>query len=965
MPPSFASTHPDRNTNGMHAHVHLPHAAPRPTQSRTIRLCVSAPTQYGQQILVAHTSSTSPSPSLASLSPSHMSYEHPALWTISLPSHHTVLRYKYLLSQDGETTEPKWETGPDRLLNLSNLSPSVSNLLVRDVWRHQLDFSTDIFSTAAFTRVLFRNVTANTKAFDTRLNACISDPSSDGTSSAVVVFKAFVERLVPGDVVCLLGDCPQLGNNDISKAIPLIDASAPIYSTAVTLPLNRPQCNFSFLIRRGDAVVVKDTTERQFTLNGADSSFLSSKHGNVPVIYAPCERSFSFQNRWKGAGIALSVFSIRSRRSCGIGEFLDLIKVIDLCKATGYQLLQLLPINDTNVYNDSRDSYPYSAVSSFALHPQYLNIDELGTMPDELLVEYEQERDRLNRNDTIDVVDVMQVKMRFVREMFKRNRDVLQSSEFKAWFEENQAWLIPYALFRFFMHVNGTAEYDQWGVRSQYSAEEMAEFVQPSSFHYDHLALVYYIQFHLHKQLRKAAEHAEANSVVFKGDLPIGVNRYCADTWTDPNLFRFHMQAGAPPDFFSKYGQNWLFPTYNWAEMKKDNFGWWRARLSHMARYFHAYRIDHILGLFRIWEIPESFRTGMSGRFYPAQAISRSELESKGLWDMDRYTKPYVHDGILQQSFGEEWWKIKEKFFDSLWENRLQFKKKFDTEKKVEKAFIVSGDVPEHERAKNNEVMHKLFDLFNNVCLLIDDEDENMFHPRFMMQTTSSFCELPCDDWRRVLHELQEDYVHRRQDELWRRNGLERLPMMKVASDMLVCGEDLGLIPECVPSVMEETQILSLAVQRMPAGDVDFGIPSEYKYECVATTSSHDTSTFRGWWEEISDEMRRRYWTDVMQRSEYKGAPPSECTPEIVEWAISDHLKCPAMWTIFPLQDLLGMDASLRRKNAEEEQINDPSNPNHVWCFRLHVDTEKILECKGFVEKLRHLNKTYGRGTVY
>lgn len=354
----------------------------------------------------------------------------------------------------------------------------------------------------------------------------------------------------------------------------------------------------------------------------------------------------------------------------------------------------------------------------------------------------------------------------------------------------------------------------------------------------------------------------------------------------------------------------------------------------------------------------------MSGRFYPAHAISRNELESVGLWDIDRCTKPYVHDGILQQTFGDEWWNIKEKFFEPSHGNRLQFKKVYNTEKKIEKELSLPSDTPELQHMRNKKLTKKMFDIFNNVCLLVDDADENMFHPRFMMQTTSSHSELPSDDWKRVLYELQEDYMNRRQDALWKHNGLERLPMMKAASDMLVCGEDLGLIPECVPSVMAETCILSLAVQRMPAGDVDFGIPSEYKYECVATTSSHDTSTFRGWWEEISDDMRMRFWTNVMRRGGYE-RPPAKCTPEIMEWAIVDHLKCPAMWAIFPLQDLLGMDGSLRRKDARAEQINDPSNPNHVWCFRLHMDIEKIVENTAFTDKLRMLNKQNDRGTIY
>lgn len=932
--------------------------------SRPLRLCVTASTHYGQRISVAYT--TTDGAQLRSDTVSSLSYEHPGVWAITLSSVKGTLRYKYLLEQEEKKPQPIWELGPDRLLDLTSLPTLAGQILIRDAWRASPDPSRDIFSTAAFTRVLFRSkATVGSKLFESREHAAFSDSLVHPPGSFVVAFRVFVERVKPGDRVCVIGDCDQLGSDNPSRAVALADVSAPLWQASVAISKRTHPLHYRFIIQSSDGSIVEDQVRRELNLNDADQAFLHAPSGTAPIVFAPAERSFSFEKRWRGVGVALPVFSIRSQQSCGIGEFTDLLGVVDLCKATGFQLLQLLPINDTNVYNDFRDSYPYSAVSSFALHPQYINIDALGAMPDDMRKDYEKDRDRLNRLEKIDVVQVMRTKTHFIREMFKLHRDeFLLSAEFTDWFNKNQTWLVPYALFRFFMLINGTAQFDQWGIRSTYCERETAAFVDPNSFHFDHLAMVYFTQFHLHKQLSVAAEYAAENGVVFKGDLPIGVNRYCTDTWVNPQLFRLHMQAGAPPDFFSTHGQNWLFPTYDWDVMSKDNYSWWRTRLGHMANYFHAYRIDHILGFFRIWEIPQKFRTGMAGRFFPAHAISRPELESLGLWDIDRYTKPYIHDGILQKLFHDNWWKIKERFFEPLYDNRLQFKEDYDTEKKAELVLKLPVDAPEQERRYNDDVLNKLFTLFNNVCLLQDEDDENQFHPRFMMQTTSSYQELPSEEWKGALQNLQNDYMNQRQNELWKRNGLERLPMMKSASDMLVCGEDLGLIPECVPSVMDETCIVSLAVQRMPAGDVDFGIPSEYKYECVATTSSHDTSTFRGWWEEISCDMRKKYWTTVMGRNRNQ-EPPATCTPEIMEWAIVDHLRCPAMWAIFPLQDLLGMDADLRRKNAAAEQINDPSNPLHVWCFRLHIDVDTILGNKAFIQKLSNLNKAHGRGCTY
>lgn len=965
MAPAF-DRHVNQQMNGLATLNISDKASPvtSPAPSRSLRFCVTAATHFGQHVALAHT--TCPQTKLCANTVTDLAYEHPGVWTLTLPSVKGNLRYKYVIKHADDSAQPVWEAGPDRLLETHMLPSLAGKLLVRDEWRANPDASRDIFSTAAFTRVLFRrDAEVGAKLFESREHAAFSDALVQPRGSFVVTFRVFVERVGPCDRVCVLGDIDELGNDDPSQAVPLADVSAPVWQRSIAISKFERPLHYRFVIQREDGSIVHDQKRHELNINHLDREFLQAESGTASVVFAPAEHSFVFETRWRGAGIALPVFSIRSKRSCGIGEFTDLIEAVDLCKQTGYHLLQLLPINDTNVYNTARDSYPYSAVSSFALHPQYLNIDQLGTMPEELQKEYDSERQRLNRLETVDVVQVMRVKTRFIREMFKIYRDeFLLSTEFTDWFKKHQAWLVPYALFRFFMLINGTAEFDQWGIRSTFSRTETAAFADPSSFHFDHLAMVYFTQFHLHKQLTAAADYATTKGVVFKGDLPIGVNRYCTDTWVNPHLFRLTMQAGVPPDYFSEHGQNWSFPTYDWKAMSKDNYGWWRARLGHMANYFHAYRIDHILGFFRIWEIPECFRTGMSGRFFPAHGISRQELESLGLWDMDRYTKPYVHDGILQGIFNEDWWKVKERFFEPLYANRLQFKKAYNTEKKTELALKLPTDAPQQEQAYNESVTKKLYTLFNNVCLLQDVDDENIFHPRFMMETTSSYQELPSEEWKRALFNLQDDYMNHRQNELWKNNALERLPMMKAASDMLVCGEDLGFIPDCVPDVMTETSIVSLAVQRMPASEEGFGIPSDYKYECVATTSSHDTSTFRGWWEEIGEEMRKSYWTDVMHRNAHE-QPPADCTPELVEWAIADHLQCPAMWTIFPLQDLLGMSKELRRANAAAEQINDPSDPEHIWCFRLHIDIETILKDKPFIEKLVMLNEKHGRGSMY
>jgi 4-alpha-glucanotransferase len=157
----------------------------------------------------------------------------------------------------------------------------------------------------------------------------------------------------------------------------------------------------------------------------------------------------------------------------------------------------------------------------------------------------------------------------------------------------------------------------------------MKEFSSPDQPHFDDIAVNYFIQYHLHVQLSEAASYAHAHGVVLKGDIPIGVNRNSVDTWVSPELFHMQMQAGAPPDMFSVKGQNWELPTYDWDEMERTGFDWWKKRFSQMSNYFDTFRIDHILGFFRIWQIPIQQVEGIMGYLNPSIPIYIMNLQIK------------------------------------------------------------------------------------------------------------------------------------------------------------------------------------------------------------------------------------------------------------------------------------------------------------------------------------------------
>ncbi|KAJ8905950.1 hypothetical protein NDN08_002451 [Rhodosorus marinus] len=929
----------------------------------SVRFCVEFSAKPGQDVWVS--GSNTQLGHFNANSAVKMAYEHPNLWTatVTVPFVREPLRYKYLESQGNLIS---WEKGPERILEME-LGTLENTFILKDNFRLHPMPEHEIFASSAFRNVVFRREERKSLAI-TRAeeSSAYYKAMVLGKDAVLLRLNVFAGRVKATDEVCIVGSLDELGGNNQAKAVPLSDSRAPFWTLTIPLHPNRMSFSYRLIIReksdQKNVIVVEEGEERTFALTEVEQLILS-KCSKPPIVFAGSSINFRYARNWKGCGISVPVFSLRSKSSLGVGDFVDLKKIVDFCVKGGYQLLQLLPVHDTTVYNSWRDSYPYSIVSNFALHPQYLNIEAIGDLPASVKDDLKKEKERLNALTQIDYEEVMAVKTRLLRKIYAvKKSEFLVSREFLDFFKENQSWLVPYALFKLFMEINGTADYERWGDRSSVRVKDMEVLAAPDTFHFDYIGMAYFVQFHLNKQLKEASRYAAVNEVVFKGDLPIGVNRYCTDTWVNPHLFRLHMRAGAPPDYFAENGQNWDFPTYNWDEMAKDNYAWWRSRLNNLSKYFHAYRIDHVLGFFRIWEIPERFTTGISGRFYKSVPITREELSKRGLWDMDRYFSPYVHDGILHQEFGNNAAQVRERFFEPTWGDRLKFKEEYNTERKIADELKLPDSAAASEKKKVEFLKQRLFLLMNNVLLLVDEEVPTEFHPRIAFHNQSTYKELS-DEWKRQFNELHEEYFYHRQDELWRKEGMKKLPMLKSASNMLVCAEDLGMIPACVPDVIEETSIIGLRVQRMPSDNSEFSDPVEYPYATVATLSSHDTTTFRGWWEEELDpNQKERYVKNILKLN--KSAPQS-CEPWLAEAALISHIECPSIWCIFPIQDVLAIDGKLRRKNASEERINRPENPQHYWRFRLHLDTETILESDRFMRRCLDMNQKAMRGVAY
>ncbi|XP_075638330.1 4-alpha-glucanotransferase DPE2 [Castanea sativa] len=912
---------------------------------KSVNVCFRLPyfTQWGQSILVCGSEPVLGSWNVKKgllLSPIHEGDE--LIWSgsVAVPSGFNC-EYSYYVV-DGDKNVLRCEMGRKRKLLLADGIQDGEVVEFHDLWQIGSD---DLPFRSAFKNVIFnRSWTLNV---ETPLGV-IQNKLDEEAETVLVQFKICCPNIEEDTSVYVIGSHINLGKWKVQDGLKLSYAGDSIWQgdcvlRKVDLPIKYPSCKYG---KAGN-----------FSLEtGPNRELIVGSSKNQPRYIFLSDGMFR-ELPWRAAGVAIPMFSVRSESDLGVGEFLDLKLLVDWAVDSGFHLVQLLPINDTSVHGMWWDSYPYSSLSVFALHPLYLRVQALSeNIPDDIKQEILKAKQRLDGKD-VDYEATMATKLSIAKKIFTREKDLILSSEsFQKFFSENEDWLKPYAAFCFLRDFFETSDHSEWGRFSQFSKDKLEKLVAKDSLQYDVICFHYYIQFHLHLQLSEAAGYARKKGVVLKGDLPIGVDRNSVDTWVYPNLFRMNTATGAPPDYFDKNGQNWGFPTYNWEEMSKDNYAWWQARLTQMANYFTAYRIDHILGFFRIWELPEHATTGLVGKFRPSIPLSQEELEKEGIWDFDRLSHPYIRQELLQDKFGSYWTFIASTFLNEYQKQCYEFKEECNTEKKIAaklKACAERSLLLESE----NKTRRGLFDLLQNIVLIRDPEDPRKFYPRFNLEDTSSFNDLD-DHSKNVLKRLYYDYYFHRQEDLWRQNALKTLPVLLNSSDMLACGEDLGLIPSCVHPVMQELGLIGLRIQRMPSEPgLEFGIPSQYSYMTVCAPSCHDCSTLRAWWEE-DEERRRRFFKSVVGSDIL---PPSQCVPEVAHFIIRQHVEAPSMWAIFPLQDLMALKEEYTTRPAAEETINDPTNPKHYWRFRVHVTLESLIKDSELKSTIKDLVRGSGR----
>lgn len=871
-------------------------------------------------------------PELGSWQPAlakEMNYSGEGNWQLQLelPSDIQTIEYRYFLRVNDKQIFEEWEKN-HRLV----MDEQTKQYTLYDYW--QIRPNNLAFYSSAFTKALFAHP-CNTYERVVRSGRKLS-------------IKISAPRVEKNQCVAITGNQPCLGNWHPDKALVLSCDSFPEWhidldATEIAYPLE-----YKFLIW--------DNDKHQPVYWEADEN-RSLSLPEQEMGETICVSGLYFRDNlplWRCAGSVIPVFSLRSEQSFGVGDLGDLRLLVDWAKKTHQRIIQVLPMNDTTLTHTWMDSYPYSAISIYALHPMYINLPLLGTLNDpEKAAFFAAKQKELNAMETMDYEAVVKYKTAYCRAYFEQEgRAVLDSPEFEEFYSKSESWLMPYATYGYLRDSFGTPDFTRWEGNAQYNETRVRGLCVKDSAAYPEISFAYFMQFVLHTQFKAVSDYARKKGVVLKGDLPIGVNRYSIEAWTEPRYFNMNGQAGAPPDDFSVVGQNWMFPTYNWGAMENDNYSWWKKRFRKLGDYFDCFRIDHILGFFRIWEVPQDYIQGLCGHFNPAMPLSVAEIEQFGLrFNERRFTTAHINRKYLPELFGDITDEVIGTYLVQSSSNHYVLKPYCDTQRKIEPLFAGKTD------AVSLRIRNGLFSIANEVLFLRDPRETDEFHPRISASQSFIYRELTPEE-RFAFDQLYWHFFYHRHNDFWKACALKRLTPLVACTDMLVCGEDLGMIPDSVPDVMNKLQILSLEIERMPkTPSREFSDMFNLPYHSVCTTSTHDMTPLRNWWKE-DPEKTQRYYNQVLRRA---GEAPSECTSEIAGQILANHLDTRSMLTVIPLQDWFALDDTLKRQDIEAERINIPANSMHYWRYRMHLTLEELLQADTLNDKIISLVENAGR----
>lgn len=663
-------------------------------------------------------------------------------------------------------------------------------------------------------------------------------------------------------------------------------------------------------------------------------------------------------------GVAVPLGALYTKESPAIGEFPSLKKFAAFCKSAGLKIIQLLPVNDTGT-----QSSPYSGLSAFALHPIYICVKDLP----EFAALYKSDKNFKTEYDLLlqfhpykgryDYQGILDKKIALLMRLYQTTDTAATGkpdAALASWVKKND-WIKAYAVYKNLKWKYMQATWKTWKKEDQVPGmEEIERRWNDKALKKDQLFYAW-LQMRASEQFAEAAAAVKKAGIILKGDMPIMMNEDSADAWAHPEFFEHSLRAGSPVDGQNPCGQNWGFPTYNWKNLKAAGYSWWIDRLQSAQQYYQAYRLDHILGFFRIWAIPERETTALLGRSEPGQTISRDELIEAGFnegrihWlaephvptaDIDYFT--WNHDAstkllekIAVKLPGEELW---------------NFKSSIKGDKDIYEADF-KGLCQDEAAQKIKEALAKKWR-----DRTLREIKKDKFIALWTYQNSYPWTTLN-DEEKKKLQALV-DQKRDKEEGLWKKQAQEILGELTKSVDMVPCGEDLGVGLAAVPEVMGKNKILRLNVVRWSRDWATEGSPyvqfEKYPELSVTTTSVHDSSTIRQWWSEEKEsaaaffKANGKFFADNGIYENNYADFTEKTARSILEAAASSA----SLWAIHPLQDFLYLQKKYWLADAKDERVNIPGEVSDFnWTYRMPASVEDLSADKSLIDEINFLAK--------
>ena len=674
--------------------------------------------------------------------------------------------------------------------------------------------------------------------------------------------------------------------------------------------------------------------------------------------------------RKKLNGVTVPLGALFTNDNPVIGEFPDLKLFADFCKKAGFSLIQLLPVNDTGT-----QSSPYSGLSAFALHPIYIRLNQIAEFKNlyESDCNFKTDYDNFLNNHKYclryNYDEILNGKIDLLRKIFSSTEDYKSKTPSKQLFTwiKNNEWVKTYAVYKALKWDYMQSSWKQWKKEDQKKSEaEILELWEDKSKKTEHLFYAW-LQMIADNQFSDAVKYVHNQKILLKGDMPILMNEDSCDAWANPQFFNQNLRAGAPADGDNALGQNWGFPTYNWKNLKNADYSWWKGRLKVASKYYDAYRLDHILGFYRIWAIPGDDVNALNGHTEPFAFIKKTELYDLGFDDnrIRWISSPHIPTHVIEYITWnhEQAHKVLSKFCNQIGSEELWL---FKPEIKGSKAFYEADFSGLCHPDAIGRIQNVLVEYWSNRTLLEISKDK--YVPLWTYSRSTSWQTLNDDEKNKLLGVFEN--LNSKNEKLWAKQADEIFTAITKDLDMIPCGEDLGVNIECVPKVMEKHDILGLRVVRWCRDWEKPGQPyvdfKDYTPLSVTTTSVHDSSTIRQWWEDEKDSAKAFVFanpayfgikadlSDSVLEQKSMEIAQKDFSTEIAHAIMHASFSSASLWNISPLQDYLYMEEKYWLSDAKDERINIPGTVSSFnWTYRLPASVETILQDESLIKKIK------------